>query len=68
MAHLTDRRRGACRVVASAMPLLDDDTREAIAVKERLAVREARAQGHVHALATKSARTVAGKRIGRVQQ
>jgi hypothetical protein len=70
IAHLTDRRRTRCRDIflASDPPELPPERLDEIAAAERMLLRQARAQGHVHVLATASARTANGSRIGRVQQ
>ena len=67
--HVTDKRRPRCRdyILASLDPL-DSSLVQAWEDRDRARLRQARQQGSTHILASGSAHTAAGKRIGRVQR
>ena len=67
--HVTDRRRPRCRdhILASLDPL-DTSLVQTWEDRDRARLRQARQEGSTHILASGSASTAAGKRIGGVQR
>jgi hypothetical protein len=70
IAHLSDVRRPRCReqLLSGSHPLLTSSRLQELDEKDRMSRRSARREGHTHPLAVEAARTVSGKRVGRVQQ
>ena len=66
--HLADKRRTKCgeKVLADRPAKLSEERVAVLDDLDRIAKREARRQGHSHAIAVGSARTADGKRVGRV--
>ena len=69
MAHLTDSRRTKCRdvILAGSFPSVSSVQLAKLEESDRVARRLAFKNGHSHALASSSAVTVDGKKIGFVQ-
>ena len=67
--HVSDRRRPACRMqILASCPMLASEQVAAWEARDRERLRLARRAGSTHILATGSARTAGGKRIGHVQK
>ena len=70
LAHVSDTRRPKCRdiILSGAFPELSNAVLTKLALADREARKQARREGHTHPIATGSAMTVRGKRIGHVQR
>ena len=66
IAHLSDARRPACRdrILADVTLLLPLSLYQKLEARDKVLRREALHSGHTHPIASGSARTVAGRRIG----
>ena len=70
LRHLSDRRREVCRsqLVNVSFKTLDLRTVEKLDLENMKLRNLARKEGHTHPIASGSARTIDGKRVGRVRR